>query len=439
MSFHWLKRFLPRSLYGRAALILLAPVVVLQLVVSVAFTQRQLVDVTTQMTLNIVREIVVLEDLIAAAADRDAALISMSRFADAFAMDVSLISTGDVPDSGRIRWYDLSARVARDAIQSYVPQTLLLDFPDNRIVLTYFRSPHGVLKVSFNRRRISAATPHQLILTMVFFSFLMTVIAYLYLRNQLRPITRLARAAQAFGRGRTIPYTPGGATEVRVAGSAFLDMRARIERQIEQRTTMLSGVSHDLRTPLTRLKLGLAMLDEDEAGLMLGDVNEMERMLDAFLEFARGASESAAESVDPHALVRRIVEDAKRAGVIVHLGEMRGQGEVMLRATAIRRAVENLLGNAFRYGDSAEVSVVLTEKSLRIRVEDDGPGIPADQRAEVVKPFFRLDPARNQNKGGSVGLGLTIVADIARAHGGALRLGISEKLGGLQADIVIGR
>jgi two-component system, OmpR family, osmolarity sensor histidine kinase EnvZ len=439
MSFQWLKRYLPRSLYGRAALILLAPVVVLQLVVSFAFTQRQLVDVTTQMTLNVVREIIVLENLVAVAPDRDAALVSMERFADAFAMNVSLIAADEMPKAGRLRWYDLSARVARDNILEKMPETLLLDFPDNRIVLTYFQSRHGVLKVTFNRRRISAATPHQLIVTMVFFSILMTVIAYLYLRNQLRPITRLARAAQAFGRGHTVAYTPGGATEVRVAGSAFLDMRARIERQIEQRTIMLSGVSHDLRTPLTRLKLGLAMIDEDDARLMLGDVNEMEHMLDAFLDFARGASELAAEPVDPHALVRRVVEDMERAGKTVHLGEMRGQGDVMLRTTAIRRAVENLLGNAFRYGSNAEVSVVLTEKSLRIRVEDDGPGIPADQRTEVVKPFFRLDAARNQNQGGGVGLGLAIVADIARAHGGALRLGGSEKLGGLQADLVIGR
>lgn len=439
MSFRWLKLYLPRSLYGRAALILLAPVVVLQLVVSFAFTQRQLVDVTTQMTSNIVREVRVLETLIDEAPTRADALARMSRFADAFAMDVSFISAQDLPEKGKIRWYDFSARVARDLIRSSIPQTLVLDFPDNRVVQTYFESSKGVLKLSFNRRRISAATPHQLILTMVFFSFLMTIIAYLYLRNQLRPITRLASAAQAFGRGRTVPYAPGGATEVRVAGSAFLDMRARIERQIEQRTTMLSGVSHDLRTPLTRLKLGLAMMDETEAGPLLGDVNEMEHMLDAFLEFASGASESAAEPVDPHALVRQIAENATRAGETVHLGEMQGQGEVMLRPTAIRRAVENLLGNAFRYGKMAEVSVVLTEKSLRIRVEDDGPGIPADQRADVVKPFFRLDPARNQNQGGGVGLGLAIVADIARAHGGALRLGISEKLGGLQADIVIGR
>lgn len=181
------------------------------------------------------------------------------------------------------------------------------------------------------------------------------------------------------------------------------------------------------------------MMDDEEVGPLLGDLDEMERMLDGFLEFARDASEGEAELIDPLALIGRIIDDAKRADKPVELGEMSGEGTVMLRPTAIRRAVENLLGNAYRYAQHAEVSVVLTEKSLRIRVEDDGPGIPAEQRVEAVKPFSRLDPARNQNRGGGVGLGLAIVADIARTHGGALRLGDSEKLGGLQADIVIGR
>ncbi len=439
MSFRWLKRYMPRSLYGRAAAILVVPVVSLQLVVSVAFIQRQLVDVTTQMTLNIVREVQVLDGLIAAAPNRAAALDAMSRFADAFAMQVKFVPDDELPQAGRMRWYDFSARVARDIIRANVAQTLILDFPDDQVVNTYFTSPQGVLHASFNRRRISAASPHQLIVTMVFFGFLMTVIAFVFLRNQLRPITRLAKAAQAFGQGHSVAYSPSGATEVRVAGNAFVGMRTRIERQIEQRTLMLSGVSHDLRTPLTRLKLGLSMMDPDEAGPLLRDVDEMEAMLNAFLDFSRDASEAEAEPVDPGELVRRIVDDAKRAGKSVRLGVMRGQGEVMLRPTAIRRAVENLLGNAFRYARKAEVSVVLTDRSLRIRVDDDGPGIPADQRADAVRPFLRLDLARNQDQGGGVGLGLAIVADIARAHGGTLRLGDSETLGGLQADLVIGR
>ena len=267
----------------------------------------------------------------------------------------------------------------------------------------------------------------------------MTAVAYIYLRNQLRPITRLASAAEAFGRGRTEAYSPSGAIEVRVAGNAFLDMRARIERQIEQRTLMLSGVSHDLRTPLTRLKLGLSMLDQVEAEPLLRDVDEMQRLLDSFLSFAKGAFEGEPESVDPQALVAAIVDDARRSGTEVQLVDLSGQGLMKLRPMAIRRALENLIGNAVRYGTRAEVSITLTDRSLRISVEDDGPGIPADQRAEALKPFSRLDPARNQNKGTGVGLGLAIAADVARAHGGVLRLGESDRLGGLRADIVIAR
>jgi two-component system osmolarity sensor histidine kinase EnvZ len=227
--------------------------------------------------------------------------------------------------------------------------------------------------------------------------------------------------------------------EVRAAGHAFLDMRARIERQIEQRTLMLSGVSHDLRTPLTRLKLGLSMLDEEDAAPLLRDVDEMQRLLDTFLEFSRGAAAGEAEPTEPLALVRGIVEDAQRAGKPVRLGRLKGEGEVPLKALSIRRAVENLIDNAVRHGSRAVVSVALSDKALRIRVEDDGPGIAPERRAEALKPFARLDPARNQDKGGGVGLGLAIAKDVARAHGGALRLGKSETLGGLKADIVIGR
>jgi two-component system osmolarity sensor histidine kinase EnvZ len=202
---------------------------------------------------------------------------------------------------------------------------------------------------------------------------------------------------------------------------------------------MLSGVSHDLRTPLTRLKLGLSMLPEDEAAPLKQDVDEMQLLLDAFLDFSRGVAEGPAEAIEPAVLLRQIVEDARRAGHQAELVSVEGDGTAMLRPMAIRRAVENLIGNAVRYGNRAEVSLSLTPKTTRIRVEDDGPGIPVEQRTEAVKPFSRLDPARNQNQGSGVGLGLAIVADIARAHGGVLRLGKSERLGGLCADIIVGR
>ena len=178
----------------------------------------------------------------------------------------------------------------------------------------------------------------------------MTVISYLYLRNQLRPITRLAKAAEAFGRGRSVPYRPAGALEVKAAGRAFLDMRARIERQIEQRTLMLSGVSHDMRTPLTRLRLGLAMIDEDEAAPLLRDVEDMQRLLDGFLDFARDAQEGEAEPVAAVGFVAQIVEDMRRDGGDVRIAASEGDGEVMLRVESVRRAVQNLIGNALRYG-----------------------------------------------------------------------------------------
>lgn len=439
MFFQWLKHYMPRSLYGRAALILIVPVVSVQLVVSIAFVQKHLENVTRQMSDTLVRELDVIVSQMGQATNVDAALAEMQPYMDAFQMDVTFVPASEVPSKDYMRWYDFSAGLVRDTVEASVPGTMAMAFPDNRSVQLYLDTHLGPTRISFTRRRVAVSNPHQLIVTMVFFGALMTVIAFLYMRNQLRPITRLADAAQAFGRGRTVPYTPSGAIEVRAAGGAFLDMRSRIERQIEQRTLMLSGVSHDLRTPLTRLKLGLAMIDEEEAEPLLRDVEEMQRLLDAFLDFSKGVAEGEPEETDPKALLRQIVEDAQRAGIAVTLGETSGEGTVMLRPMAIRRAVENLIGNAIRYGSHARVSLAISEKSLRIRVEDDGPGIPADQRAESVRPFARLDPARNQNRGSGVGLGLAIVNDVARAHGGMLRLGESDTLGGLCADIVIAR
>ncbi len=439
MSFRWLKQYMPRSLYGRAALILVMPIVVLQLVVSVAFIQNHLEDIITQMTQTVVREIQVMSSLAAESSDPDEVLAAMAPILPALRMQVRFVDDSVVPDGDMIPWYDFSGSRARDTIRAMMPGTRAVLFPQDGSVRVYADTSLGPVEVGFSRRRVTTAAPHQLIVTMVFFGLLMTVIAFLYMRNQLRPITRLADAAQAFGRGRTVPYWPSGAVEVRAAGSAFLDMRARIERQIEQRTLLLSGVSHDLRTPLTRMKLGLAMLDEEDAAPLLRDVDEMQRLVDTFLEFSRGTAEGDPEPVDPNALVRQVVEDAQRVGKPVRLGTLTGEGEVSLRPLAIRRAVENLVNNAIRYGNRAEVSVLMTDKALCLRVEDDGPGIPPDQRGEAIKPFARLDPARNQDRGGGVGLGLAIVNDIVRAHGGTLRLGDSEELGGLCADIVIGR
>ncbi|UWQ52360.1 ATP-binding protein [Leisingera caerulea] len=439
MSFDWLKRYMPRSLYARAALILVVPIVALQIVVSVVFIKRDLEDVTVQMTATIQRELELLRQVADAAPDQETALAQMAPLLQPLKMQVQYLAPGAPLPEDQFSLIEFSGRVVRDELEKTFPGFLAARFPSDRRALVYFGTAHGLVELSFDRRRLTAAAPHQLIVTMLLFGFLMMLISFLYMRNQLRPIKRLANAAEAFGRGRAVPYSPGGATEVRAAGSAFLDMRSRIERQIEQRTLILSGVSHDLRTPLTRMKLELAMLDEEDAAPMLRDVDEMQALLDAFLDFSRGSAVSEPEPVDPHELVRTIIADWQRQETQVSLGEMSGAGDVMLRRQPVRRAVENLISNAMRYGTQARVSVALTERSLRIRVEDDGPGIPPEQRGDAVRPFIRLDPARNQNRGSGVGLGLAIVADTARAHGGTLRLGESADLGGLQADIVIAR
>ncbi|MFC6687646.1 ATP-binding protein [Jhaorihella thermophila] len=439
MSFTWLKRYMPRSLYARAAMILIVPVLALQAIVTVRFITDDLRGVTRQMTLTVSRELRLLADLAEGAGSPQEALDRLAPYLQTLNMGLRFVPPDQVPATDRIPWSDYSARIVRDTLRAELPETLAVSFLDSGRVSFFFRTDLGPAEVFISRRRVTAATPHQLIVVTISFGLLLTGIAYLYLRNQLRPIAKLAKAAEAFGRGRSVPYTPAGATEVRAAGSAFLDMRNRIERHIEQRTLMLSGVSHDLRTPLTRLRLGLSMLDEDDARPLLQDVAEMERLVETFLDFARGAAEGEPEETDPHDLVRQIVADAQRAGKPVEIAELSGSGALPLRPVAIRRAVENLLDNAVRYGSRAELSVALTDRSLRIRVEDDGPGIPPEQRAEAVRPFTRLDTARNQNKGSSVGLGMAIAMDVARAHGGTLRLGESERLGGLRADIVIAR
>ena len=409
MTFDWLKRYMPRGIYGRAALILILPVVTLQLVVSVVFIQRHFEGVTRQMSREMARQINT-----ALAQD----WVNDPAIAEALNLDFLPTTAEEMPERDLRRWYDFSGLVVISTLHEQVIGLQSIHLVDDWTVYIWVqRGDQPLRMIEFARERVSASNPHQLLVNMVFFGALMTLIAFLYL-----------------------PYAPSGAVEVRAAGNAFLDMRARIERQIEQRTMMLSGISHDLRTPLTRLRLGVSMLDDTDRDALERDIDDMQKLIDAFLDFARGNADSTQpEPTMIPDFVRAVVEDCTRAGTPVELVQTHGAGQVMLRQTAMRRALENLIGNAERYGTRCTVSVALTEKSLRIRVEDDGPGIEAGQRDAALRPFVRLDPARNQDKGSGVGLGLAIAADIARGHGGVLRLGDSETLGGLRADIVIAR
>ena len=439
MTLAWLRRPFPRSLYGRAALILIVPIVTIQLVVSVVFIQRHFEGVTRQMT----EPIFVAVNYLLAKIDAAPDLAEAQRVIAGLPEPLGLVATlpSDMADGDRHARLDLSGGYVITAFRTGLPQLQAVDLSsERRRVLLLVETRFGPMQIKIDRRRVSASNPHQLLVLMLVTSALMTVIAYVFLRNQLRPIARLAEAAEAFGKGRSLPYRPRGANEVRAAGGAFLDMRNRIERQMEQRTLLLSGVSHDLRTPLTRLKLALAMQPEtDETALMGRDVGDMERLLDEFLAFARGDALDELVLTDPGALLQGVIDNGVRSGQAVTLGAVSGQGSLLLRPMAVARALDNLIGNAVRYGNRAVVGMALTDRALRFTVEDDGPGIPEHRRDEALRPFTRLDPARNQDRGSGVGLGLSIAHDIARSHGGTLRLGKSEALGGLKAELVLAR
>ena len=439
MFFGWLKKYMPRGIYARAALILVLPVLLLQLLVSVVFIQRHFEGVTRLMTSAVNIELRFLVDTANEETTVAAARAALARIDGPLEIE-TVLPAEDVIAQDIKPFVDLTGGTVIETLRTGVNGVLAVSLEDRSRVVVWVETRHGPLKMELRRGRVSASNPHQLLVIMVVMGGLMTMIAYFFLRNQLRPIKRMAAAATDYGKGRITPFTPTGAVEVRAAGMAFLDMRNRLERQTQSRTMMLSGVSHDLRTPLTRLRLGLSMLDPADAEPMVHDVDDMERLLDAFLDFARTDAGDSLEPTKPSAIIDELLADAKRMNHDVSLGAIEGPDDpVGLRPLAIRRAMENLIGNALRYGTKAEIGVSVTDRAVRFWVEDDGPGIPPERYDEAISPFVRLDPARNQDKGSGVGLGLSIVSDIARTHGGVLRLGQSAHLGGLKAELVLAR
>jgi two-component system, OmpR family, osmolarity sensor histidine kinase EnvZ len=433
--FLWIKRLVPRGIYARAALILIIPVLAVQLVVSSVFIQRHYENVTEQMALALTLDLNLILDTFA----RDGAAAGQ---ATARALQVQVQPPRGLTGDRRL-FYDLSGTVMTDIFYDRLPNVTGVDLQENwreAVIAIGEGAGRPAMDLVVSRQRLSASNPHQLLVIMASTGILMTGLAYLFLRNQLRPIRRLAAAAEDFGKGRMVPYRPAGATEVRSAGRAFLEMRGRIESQIEQRTMMLSGVSHDLRTPLTRMRLGLSMLDQTpEVRDIERDVEEMEGLLDTFLDFARSEALDDPAEADPARLARELVEDARRGGGAITYEGPDTAEPVHMRPKAVQRALVNLVSNALRYGDTAVLSVRLLDRALRFSVEDNGPGIPADRRGDAVLPFLRLDSARNQDRGSGVGLGLAIANDIAKRHGGTLRLGDSKALGGLRVDLVLPR
>ena len=430
--FKWIKSYMPKRLYFRAALILVFPVVFLQLIVSIVFIQRHFEGVTVQMTRTVAAEL----DLITEVIEKKGA-VAAQQIARSLGMSMSIVAQ-DTQFLERRRIYDLTGLVVRRELLA-LPEILTVDLPDNKKVNARIKSGQEYFDLQFSRRRVSASNPHQLIVYLLLFGAFFTIIAFFYLRNQLRPITRLADAAEAFGHGENVRYDPRGALEVRAGGQAFLDMRDRIQRHLKQRTMIVSGVSHDLRTPITRLKLGLSFLPKEQREPLEKDVEDMNLLLNEFLDFAKFENEIdvPVENTNPTLLIDELIETFSRTDVKIEVVGEFAVKSMKLKPFAIKRALENLINNANRYGDKILLEKKFEDDFLIFSIHDDGPGIDESQYDEVLQPFTRLDPSRNQNKGSGVGLGLPIAKEIAEGHGGILKLSESSLLNGLCASLII--
>lgn len=433
-----LKRFMPKSLYGRVALIVILPIFLMQSVITYVFFDRHWDTVTANQSANIAGQLSLLTRLHEEAQDGEA-----RREVERMALEDLDISTrfepgGTIPAANKLSPFNLYNATLDRQLAEELKRPFWFDTKSWPVYVEIrVQTKDGYLVFMPIRDRVFATTGPVFLLWLIGTSLLLGAIAIVFLRNQVRSILRLAGAAEAFGRGRDMPeFRPSGATEVRRAGRAFIAMRERIKRHLDQRTTMLAGVSHDLRTPLTRMKLALALLpanaDSDE---LKRDVVEMETMIDSYLDFASDISSAGEpESFDIAELVREVAEDADADGARVNVAPL-GPVPFEGRRPALKRAISNLVGNAMKYANHAFIDVRRAGPYVEIIVDDDGPGIPADKRRVVFKPFHRLDEARGANTAG-VGLGLSVVRDVARSHGGDVTLDQSPK-GGLRATLKV--
>jgi two-component system osmolarity sensor histidine kinase EnvZ len=340
-----------------------------------------------------------------------------------------------MPPPGPKPFFSLLDQALSDELRKQIGRPYWIDTVGKSALLEIRVQLDNAVMRTFARRSAAYVSNSEIfLLWMVGTSTVLLTVAIIFLRNQIKPILRLADAAESFGKGREVPnFRPRGAREVRRAAAAFIEMKTRIERAIEQRTAMLAGVSHDLRTVLTRFKLELALIDDSpEVEAMKKDVDEMARMLEAYLAFARGDSGETSAPTDMAEFLEELRLDAERHGhktsVVFH-----GPPIVTVRPAAFKRCLSNLVSNAARFAPTIAISGHRDHRYLTVTVDDDGPGIPASLREDVFKPFLRLDDARNQDEGGT-GLGLAIARDIARSHGGDITLGDSP-LGGLRATV----
>ena len=430
----WLKRLLPHGLLGRSLMIIFTPLLVVQLVSTYVFYTSHWENIARRLADGLAGDIGTVIDDMRAFPAADSRLTLLRIASERMELDIRFTEAGILPNAPQRSVNGIMDKALRQALTRRLGRPFQIDNSTAREVVIRIQLSDGLLEVSTPAKRLFSYTTTVFVLWMAGSSLLLLAVATVFMRNQVRSVRRLAKAADRFGRGLEVgDFKPEGATEVRQAAQAFNLMRERIQRQIQQRTEMLAGVSHDLRTPLTRMKLELAMMGDPEAVADLSeDVAEMERMVEGYLAFARGEGSEKPVPSDLAALVEEVVARARREGreIDVHT---EGALPMSLRPHALARAIGNLVGNAIRYAPHVRVRVGRRKDGAEVIVDDDGPGIPPAQRDEVFKPFTRLESSRNTKTGG-VGLGLTISRDIARSHGGDVILEDSP-MGGLRARL----
>ncbi len=439
-----LKRFLPNTLFGRALAIIITPVILLQVVATYVFYERHWNSVTRRLALGLAGDIAVIIDIQRESPKMELPPGMTIKLRRSMQIETSYVAGEILPNT------PLTASVANRILDSMLDQAL-----SERLVLPYridttsygekievrVQLVDGVVRFLTPRKRVSSPTTYIFVMWMVGASLILLAIAILFLRNQIKPIRRLAEAADDFGKGiGTLELKPAGAAEVRQAAAAFLRMRDRISRHVEQRTEMLAGVSHDLRTPLTRMKLQLAMFEDTdksaEVANLKADVSDMERMVEGYLDFARGQDAEATAKTDIEKLLGDVVAGARRDGGAIKFEFTPVPAEASpfiayVRPLGLKRCLTNLLNNARRHAENISVALARNGDYLEIAIDDDGPGIPEHQRGEVFRPFRRLDESRNLDTAGT-GLGLSVARDVARSHGGDIILS-QAPAGGLRA------
>jgi two-component system osmolarity sensor histidine kinase EnvZ len=432
-----IRKVLPRTLFGRSLLILLLPVLLLQIITTVFFFERHWSVVTRRLTGAVAGDIAV-------AADEIETLPADFAIDDLLAQQSQNFDIGLFYERGKALPADESpsfnpplAHSLRHALHEQVRRPFVIALRQSgELIDISVALKDGVLLAVVPQHRLFTRGTYVFLLWMIGSSVVLSGISLLFMRNQIRPIRRLAVAAERFGKGGDVSrFRPEGAAEVRQAAIAFIEMRDRIRRQMTQRTEMLAGVSHDLRTPLTRMKLLLALQAKSpDTAALLGDVEEMETMVEGYLAFARGEEGEALTPTDLAALIEEVAETVRRSGGDVET-IFKGRPLIAIRPQAIRRALANLMENARRYAGRMQVTLASGKQGVEIVLDDNGPGIPVDEREDVFRPFYRVEDSRNSSTGG-VGLGLPIARDIVQSHGGDIVLGDSA-LGGLRVTITL--